>query len=325
VSPGDDGVRIVLVLSAALLGRVTDQATGAPLPSFRLTLQHQGSTSRFPWGGSREISDPDGRFKREDLEPGRYEIKLRAPGYVSFTTELDIAQGERLEQDFFLVRAGRLGGVVTDQATGTPLRGAYVKLVPDTRPLSVAQPAKKKGVPKVGEAAEAEVVDEAKEREEDTSALFDYYSNRSLGGAERTSADGSFLIDTVPSGPQRVLVSHPDYVQFEGRVEVALGDAAEMQFTLSPGMSISGQVLDEAGETRRGIVVFIRGATAENEYVRKADTTDGEGAFRIEGIAPGRYRLLALVRGGGARSETQLINLERSRDDFELVLPASGR
>ena len=94
-------------------------------------------------------------------------------------------------------------------------------------------------------------------------------------------------------------MSHPDYVQFEGRVEVALGDAAEMQFTLSPGMSISGQVLDEAGETRRGIVVFIRGATAENEFVRKADTSDGEGGFRIEGIAPGRYRLLAIVRGAG--------------------------
>ena len=120
-------------------------------------------------------------------------------------------------------------------------------------------------------------------------------------------------------------MSHPDYVQFESRVEVALGDAAEMQFTLSPGMSISGRVLDEAGEARRGIVVFIRGATAENEFVRKADTSDGEGSFRIEGIAPGRYRLLAIVRGGGARSEPQMINLTRSRDDFELVLPGSRR
>ena len=272
MSPGDDGVRIVLVLSAALLGRVTDQATGAPLASFRLTLQHEGSSSRFPWGGSREINDPDGRFKREDLEPGRYEVKLRAAGYVSFSTELDIVQGERLEQNFFLVRAGRLGGVITDQATGTPLRGAFVKLVPDTRPLSAQKPATEKGISKVGESAEAETVDEAKEREEDTRAMFDYYNNTNLGGAEKTAGDGSFLIDTVPSGPQRVLVSHPDYVQFEGRVEVALGDAVEMQFSLSPGMHISGQVQDEAGEARRGIVVFIRGATEENRFVRKADT-----------------------------------------------------
>ena len=325
VSPGDDGVRIVLVLSAALLGRVTDQATGAPLTSFRLTLQHEGSSSRFPWGGSREINDPDGRFKREDLEPGRYEVKLRAAGYVSFSTELDIVQGERLEQNFFLVRAGRLGGVITDQATGTPLRGAFVKLVPDTRPLSAQKPATEKGISKVGESAEAETVDEAKEREEDTRAMFDYYNNTNLGGAEKTAADGSFLIDTVPSGPQRVLVSHPDYVQFEGRVEVALGDAVEMQFSLSPGMHISGQVQDEAGEARRGIVVFIRGATEDNRLVRKADTTDAEGSFRIEGIASGRYRVFAVVRGGGARSEPQVIDLARSKDDFQLVLPGSNR
>ena len=325
VSPGDDGVRIVLVLSAALLGRVTDQATGAPLTSFRLTLQHEGSSSRFPWGGSREINDPDGRFKREDLEPGRYEVKLRAAGYVSFSTELDIVQGERLEQNFFLVRAGRLGGVITDQATGTPLRGAFVKLVPDTRLLSAQKPATEKGISKVGEPVEAEAVDEAKEREEDTRAMFDYYNNTNLGAAEKTAADGSFLIDTVPSGPQRVLVSHPDYVQSEGRVEVALGDAAEMQFSLSAGMYISGQVQDEAGEARRGIVVFIRGATEDNRFVRKADTTDADGSFRIEGIASGRYRVFAVVRGGGARSEPQIINLARSKDDFQLVLPGSNR
>ena len=327
VSPGDDGIRIVLVLSAALIGRVTDQATGAPLTSYRLSLKNEeDSSSRFPWGGSREINDPDGRFKREDLDPGRYEVKLRAAGYVPFTTRLDIAQGERLEQNFTLVRAGRLAGVVVDQATRAPLRGAFVKLVPDTRrPVTEAQPGKGKGVPRVGEPAQEEVVDEGKEREEDRRAMFDYYRNTNLGGAEKTAEDGSFLIDTVPAGPQRVLVSHPDYVQFErGAIDIPLGDAAEMEFALSPGMHIAGEVVDESGEARAGIVVFLRGAVAGNRLVRKADTTDVDGRFRIEGIAAGRYRVLATVRGGGARSEVQVITLDRSRDDFQLVLPAGG-
>ena len=326
VSPGDDGIRIVLVLSAALAGRVTDQATGAPLTSYRLGLKLEGSESRFPWGRTREVNDPDGRFKREDLDPGLYEVRLEAPGYVPFTTELEIAQGERLEQDFFLVRAGRLAGVVVDQATGAPLRGAYVKLVPDLRTVAPGgEPEQSKGVARVGKPAEEEVVDESREREEDSRAMFDYYRNRNLGGAKRTADDGSFLIDTVPSGPQRVLVSHPDYVQFErGGVEVALGEAAEMEFALSPGINISGQVADESGAARAGIVVFLRGAAGDNRYVRKADTTDVDGRFRIAGIAAGRYRLLALVRGGGARSEVQMVNLERSRDDFQLTMPGSG-
>ncbi|MFP6739991.1 MAG: carboxypeptidase-like regulatory domain-containing protein [Planctomycetota bacterium] len=326
VGPGDDGIRIVLVLSAALVGRVTDQATGAPLTSFRLGMKNEDSENRFPWGGTREVNDPDGRFKREDLDPGRYEVKLEAPGYVPFTTNLVIAQGERLEQNFSLVRAGRLGGVVVDQATGAPLAGAYVKLVADqVREVGSTQPQEKKGVPRVGETAEADVVDEAQEREEDTRAMFDYYSNRNLGGARKTAADGSFLVDTVPSGPQRVLISHPDYIQLErGGVEVPLGDAVEMEFALSAGIEISGQVVDEAGAPRAGIVVFIRGGANENRYVRKADTSNADGRFRIAGIAAGRYRLLAFVRGGGARSGVQLLNLERSRDDLELIMSGSG-
>ena len=324
VSPGDDGVRLVLVLSAALVGRVTDQATGAPLTNYRLSLRNEAAPSRTRWGQSREVNDPDGRFKREDIDPGRYQVKLTAGGYVPFTTELDIAQGERLEQNFFLVRAGRLGGVVVDQATRAPLRGAFVKLVPDIR-APAPQGQSDKGVAKVGKPVEEEVVDEGREREEDTRALYQYYRNTSLGGAEKTTDDGSFLIDTVPAGAQRVLVSHPDYVQFErGGIEIPLGDAAEMEFALSPGMHIAGEVVDEAGAARRGIVVFLRGATGGNRFVRKADTTDVDGRFRIEGIAAGRYRVLALVRGGGARSEVQVVTLDRSMDDFQLVLPAGG-
>ena len=326
VSPGDDKIRIVLVLSAALVGRVTDQASGAPLTSFRLGMKNEASENRFPWGGTREVNDPDGRFKREDLDPGSYEVTLEASGYVPFTTRLGIAQGERLEQNFSLVRAGRLAGVVVDQATGAPLAGAYVKLVADqAREVDSTQPRKKEGVPRVGKPAEPEAVDEGQEREEDTRAMFDYFRNRNLGGAKRTSGDGSFLVDTVPAGPQRVLISHPDYVQLErGGVEISLGDAVEMEFALSPGINISGQVLDESGAPRRGIVVFIRGAADDNRYVRKGDTSDAEGRFRIAGIAAGRYRLLAIVRGGGARSEVQVLNLERSRDDFELIMPGSG-
>ena len=326
ISPGDDGIRIVLVLSAVFVGRVTDQASGAPLTSFRLGMNNEASENRFPWGGTREVNDPDGRFKREDLEPGGYEVKLEAPGYVPLTIEIGIAAGERVEQNFSLVRAGRLGGVVVDQATGTPLAGAYVKLVPDDRRGAVSeQPQQKKGVPRVGKPRETEVVDEGREREEDTRAMFDYFRNRNLGGARKTAGDGSFLIDTVPAGPQRVLVSHPDYVQFErGGVEVPLGDAVEMEFALSAGINISGQVVDESGAPRRGIVVFIRGAAADNRYVRKGDTSDAEGRFRIAGVAAGRYRLLAIVRGGGARSPVQVLNLDRSRDDFELVMPGSG-
>ena len=71
-------------------------------------------------------------------------------------------------------------------------------------------------------------------------------------------------------------------------------------------------------------MVFIRGAAGDNRYVRKGDTSNAEGRFRIAGIAAGRYRLLAIVRGGGARSEVQVLNIERSRDDFELIMPGSG-
>jgi len=124
-------------------------------------------------------------------------------------------------------------------------------------------------------------------------------------GEQLSDSEGRFELD-VSSGAHRVRARHAragisDVLEFE----LASGETIEdLVLTLGPGARLEGRVLDAAGGPAWGIPV----------YAGRADTTtDSDGAFVLEGLAPGTIRVSAHSEGLGlAVGEVKLLRGETS-------------
>lgn len=89
------------------------------------------------------------------------------------------------------------------------------------------------------------------------------------------------------------------------RVELTrAGEVAELRLTLPAAHAISGRVVDDAGQGIPDAWVRASG-TSEYAHIRAATPvlTDSGGAFSLQGLLPGRYRLTAVSGGGEAQVE----------------------
>ncbi|MSP26395.1 MAG: hypothetical protein EXR75_14830 [Myxococcales bacterium] len=75
-------------------------------------------------------SRPDGTFLLEPVSPGRVQLVARHPGFVEQTSAaIDLLAGRRAHVEMVLGRGGSLGGRVLE-ASGHPVAGARIELVP---------------------------------------------------------------------------------------------------------------------------------------------------------------------------------------------------
>jgi 5-hydroxyisourate hydrolase-like protein (transthyretin family) len=103
-----------------ITGRVTDKATGLPVARVRIWIDD----SRFV------NTDDNGRYVIEGIRPAStVTLRFDADGYVSVSIPVNVALNSTLEnQDVPLTPWGNLLGRVTDERTGRPLAGIWVKL-----------------------------------------------------------------------------------------------------------------------------------------------------------------------------------------------------
>lgn len=114
----------------------------------------------------------------------------------------------------------------------------------------------------------------------------------------QTTPDGRFSITGLPSGTYSIDADRPGFSMPPGQRpnenrQVALrpGENREdLRISLVPDGSITGRVLDSAGEPVENVTVSVEGS-----YGGGAGRTDEEGRFRIGGLTPGSYRLKAEV------------------------------
>jgi hypothetical protein len=290
VSPGEVPVRIALVPAAALRGRVADAGSGQPVTQFRVQVTRADSVDPLQgfdprWMG-RDFHDAEGRFVRDDLESGKYEVKVVASGYASAKKEVFLSPGTAVEDTFLLAQAGRIRGTVVDRLTGAPLSGAKVSL----GRMVESGKGRQEGE---AEKEQARTGGQGDPHQEDARAVGEHFSREWMGEETAISGeDGSFLLEGVPEGPQTVVVSHADYIpESREKLEVALGQEIEAAFTLRPGFSISGKVLDAQGTAAQGKMVFARGTGEENSHVRKSGLSGPGGEFAVRGLEAGPYRI----------------------------------
>jgi large repetitive protein len=137
------------------------------------------------------------------------------------------------------------------------------------------------------------------------------------GGARTaiTDDDGRFSIDSLPPGRYPVGASRPEFVATQyGQdspdgpgvlVVVSDRDRVEANVVLPRGSSISGSLIDAAGDPVAHSGVTVARWTGDGHqrtprYVRGA-ATDGRGAFRIWGLSAGEYVVYAsrMAQHGG--------------------------
>lgn len=106
-----------------ILARVADAGTGAPLGGERLSVLLSGRRVR-----AEEIAtDPEGRFRLSELDPGDYSLVTRHADYVADSRAVRVEAGAISEVTVRLVPGEALAGQVVD-ARGRPVEGALVRL-----------------------------------------------------------------------------------------------------------------------------------------------------------------------------------------------------
>jgi hypothetical protein len=132
--------------------------------------------------------------------------------------------------------------------------------------------------------------------------------DRSGPAATMTDAEGRYELTQLPAGRYQLKATRGGYVEvaygqrrpFERGRPLELGEGAVLQnidFALPPGGVVTGRVVDETGEAVAHVSVsldrrrYIEGA--RRLVAESGSTTDDRGEFRIFGVPPGDYVIVA--------------------------------
>lgn len=142
-------------------------------------------------------------------------------------------------------------------------------------------------------------------------------------GSARTTADGSFELGGAPAGTISITANAGDFFTGASRsakAEVTLAAEqaeAQVEIVFEQGFSLSGTV-SRAGEPVEG--AYVR-ASLRGGGLSPSARTDGQGAYRIQGLQAGEYVVSAsLLSGGGSVQETVKVEGDRTLD---LVVPVA--
>ncbi len=123
--------------------------------------------------------------------------------------------------------------------------------------------------------------------------------NRWLSGI--TGEHGEFSFSGLPAGKYSLGVNdHGSWQLFQQLDEystaIAIGpglDSQHIRFPLDSSASITGSVLDDAGDPVRGAMVYLFGRSlfrgAYQTGLKRSANTDSDGSFHFAGLAPGTY------------------------------------
>jgi hypothetical protein len=105
--------------------------------------------------------------------------------------------------------------------------------------------------------------------------------------------DGRYAAALANPGKYRVELKGPGFTKTSQELQVEQGQVYRLNFTLQPGGVIKGKVVDSSGRSLQDGDVFYRdGNTSFGVSI------DKDGTYRIEGLAPGPYKVTVMT---GAR------------------------
>jgi len=295
----EDGEEVHVILGAPpenpvlLKGRVT--ASGEPIE--KAIISFIPSTGGGMEKMAIESTDEEGFFETTLVEPGDYLVTIQEMGLMGQQNNLEFRRRVPDEVSFelnFELPVGRITGTVFGP-DGDPLPQARVTL-------------------NIDGGAEFGTMFGGKYTETSTDDVGDFELKYLRPGGYLVAAGGSMLggmfgEDTSVKG-RVVNRVHVDESQWLRNVDFHLED---------PG-SISGTVIDHAGEPVAKAVLFARDENGNLLETFSFLSSDAGGRFKYHGLAPGNYTIAARM-DNSASAETQIIRVRSGESTTaELIL-----
>jgi hypothetical protein len=294
---------------AAITGRVVDE-TGDSIAAATVFVFHATDDERSPRAPMRHLDTDDrGEYRIGDLEPGAYVVSAGGVGADSrWETSFYPGVASIAEASPVALRAGdERGGidfVLAPEANA--VGGANV-----TRPPATARSAGPGGTAVIrGHVWRADGRPIARAAVQLVGA-----TNR-LSRAQTTQRDGTFVFEALPGDSYRLSARKPGFIPIEfgqrrpvergQRLPLAEGEQLDKVDLVLPATSaIAGAIVDEYGEPLEDVSVrllqIVFGADrriAIDVAGARASASNDLGRFRVFGIPPGQYLVLA---GAGPR------------------------
>ena len=273
-------VEVVLAPGAAIAGTVKLK-DGTPQGGRSVFARSPGGGGALQ-GPGQSPTGPDGLFVLDGLKPGQpYDLLLLEPGALPRAVRSGVtAPADGIE--VFLPTPGRITGIAVDAASNKPVADFQVWYDPDR---STGQGGGGQMVRIVARGAGRQL---------------------GVGTGEKVvvhAEDGGFALENVPAGNWEVNVEAQGYQTARvGGVTVAEGaERSGVTVKLSPGVTLTGKVVDTmSGRGVPNAQVQTAGAGSQGgpgAAIRLAlpqtddsgPATDADGAFQIDGMAPGKY------------------------------------
>ena len=289
--------------------RGTVLAVDGESPLAKATVSLRKSGSRRGAGELTARSDDRGQYEFRDLEAGKYLLSVTRNGFLPRNygqkrvqtfrgqwggTPLTLRDGQVLSGiDFNLIRGGVVEGRVADQDY-EPLSRVIVTLsgyqtVQGERALT---PVSRAQTDDRGQFRLFDIPPGSYFLSATQGGGFPFFGRGGRGGRRRQR--GQTFPPTYYPG-----VASPEQAT---RIEVSAGaETGGFHLTLFEAYtySVSGRVLASDGSPAQSVRVFsVKRSGAGQESLGGGATTDLQGTFRVDGLLPGRYRLIAGRRRG---------------------------
>lgn len=326
VTPPATNVTLTIPTPARVEGRVIDRATSQPVTSFAITTQRRGPGS----GGRAEFTSDDGTFVLKHVQPGVFELRVTAPGYVSGSVaDLSVDEGKALTGvEVKLDRGARITGHVTGAGSivggvrvhaggrnsrGTPnavsdANGDYT--LDGVAAGEVTVEFNKEGFVAKRKTIEVEAgkdvrLDADLDRGRELHGRVADKSGQAVGGARvststpgtpygnsvTTDDSGQFTLSGLEDGHYRVTAQKNGYVSATlDDVDAAAGQP--LTLTLDRGATLTGRVTGLPAEELTMVHI-----AATSQHGSSSAQADASGNFTLTGIADGRVTVTGYRQG----------------------------
>jgi carboxypeptidase family protein len=253
-----DDLVVTLPPPTGIAGRILVDGGTTPVRRFTISTNltwREGSASGLKTGPGRPFEEADGAFELLGMREGNYEVSIKADGFVAETiASVSVKAGEvRRDFEIRMRRGVRARGLVWDGASNRPVEGASVSAE------GSAPPGNPQGM-----------------------------SGTRLA---TTLADGSFEFSGLRAGALTFRASKPGFPEGESDpLEAVDGQTLEGIVVRFPvGGAIEGVAASAEGGALHPALALAEGTIPSRTSTGGA--TDPAGAFRLENLAPGEYRV----------------------------------